>query len=105
MLMVTFGLAASGYSNTFNPLGKSYSVTPPREAFFWTPVGSVWHSATPAGMTKQRKSAEVRLMMFSVKSGFLLGPDFPPVYTRSPRNKPFWRRFSPAPRPRFDCFL
>ena len=34
-----------GYSSTRRPFGKSYSVMPPIEAFFWTPGGSVWANA------------------------------------------------------------
>src|SRR3974377_2250479 len=47
MLIVTLGLAGSGNRRTRSPLGESYSVTPPSEAFFSTLGGGVWHRTEP----------------------------------------------------------
>src|SRR5215831_13777366 len=70
MLMVTLGLAASGNNSTRKPLGNAYSVTPPSEAFFCTPAGSVCAVTSPAPRQSVASidNCGIRLIVLSVIS-------------------------------------
>src|SRR5215472_12958558 len=69
MLMVTLGLAGSGYRSTRNPFGKSYSATPPSEAFFSTPGGKVWHRAELANRTAAAMASLDMMLFLIAQSG------------------------------------